>query len=100
VSRQDPGAATGQSHYPTFPACECGCDYSTHASPTRVAGQLVAGGCSNSRCNCRRYRSAVELPPSAKPYQCEQCGHAMTQQEFDRLTREAADNVIRGGGVP
>jgi hypothetical protein len=99
VSRQDPGAATGQSHYPTFPVCECGDPHGAHLEK-RIGGQQVRTRCSRSGCDCRAYLSVVELPPSAKPYKCEKCGHAMTQQEFDRLTREAADNVIRGGGVP
>lgn len=50
MSRQDPGAATGQQPYePT--RCTCGCLVTLHKP--NDAG--VRGACSNSNCRCRTF---------------------------------------------
>lgn len=50
MSRQDPGAATGQVPY-DLTRCTCGCLSSLHA--INAAGRRAA--CSNSNCDCRRF---------------------------------------------
>jgi len=55
VSRQDPGAATGQTPY-DLARCTCGCLSSLH-KPHDVTG--VRGACSNSNCPCRTFTEEV-----------------------------------------
>ena len=50
MSRQDPGAATGQTpHEPT--RCTCGDLITVH----RINDAGVRAGCSNSNCDCKTF---------------------------------------------
>jgi hypothetical protein len=59
MSRQDPGAATGQTPPVSRPRCTCGCLSSLHAIST--AGRRAA--CSNSNCDCTRFTKTKEETP-------------------------------------
>ncbi|MEU7904148.1 hypothetical protein [Actinoplanes sp. NPDC049118] len=54
MSRQDPGATTGQMPY-ELSRCTCGCLSSLHKLTD--AGERAT--CSNSNCGCRRFTEAV-----------------------------------------
>jgi len=65
VSRQDPGAATGQQPYePT--RCTCGCLSTLH----KLSDAGVRVGCSNSNCACK---ALVEVAAEHIAFVCPGC---------------------------
>lgn len=61
MSRQDPGAATGQQAYRPLLRCTCSC-LSTLHKPHDVTA--VRGACSNSNCACKTFTEESTVTPA------------------------------------
>lgn len=58
MSRQDPGAASGQQTYPPMLRCTCGCLEALHNLSD--AGKRT--GCSSSNCPCKAFTEEDPCP--------------------------------------
>lgn len=56
MSREDPGAASGQQVYPPLKRCTCRDLVTLH----NLSDAGVRTACSNSNCDCRRFAEAEE----------------------------------------